>query len=390
MLALPLVALSALGASVGEVGLLTVFESVAYLLVGLPAGAWVDRLPRRAVLLIGDLGRAALLGSVPLAWMLDVLTLAQLYGVALGVGILSIFYGAAYQSYLPTLVRKEQLVEANARLEASNAVANWAGPGVGGLLVQWLSAPFAVVLDALSFVGSAVFISRIRTHEVRPPVSADRKLGREIREGLRFVVGHPVLRGITMSTSILSLFGSMSGSMVIVLLSSDLELPAGSIGLMFSVAGAAGLVGATLASKVAAWFGQGPGLVMAVVVSTLLGLVTPVVQEGWLVWCFVVSNSLGIACAVIYRIIQVSFRQRLCPPELRGRVNGTVRFLVWGMMPIGAAIGSGLGVYYSPRTALWVAAVGATTAALPLLLAGLARMRVLPSDPSDRPTVEIG
>ncbi|MHC6630699.1 MFS transporter [Streptomyces globosus] len=388
MLALPLVALNALEAGAGEVGLLTVFESLAYLLVGLPAGAWVDRLPRRAVLLAADLGRAALLGSVPAAWMLDVLTLAQLYGVALGVGILSIFHGAAYQSYVPTLVGKEQLVEANARLEASNAVANWAGPGAGGLLVQWLSAPFAVVLDALSFVASAAFIGRIRAREARTPVSTDRRLGREIREGLRFVVGHPVLRGITMSTAILSLFGSMSGSMVIVLLSTDVGLSAGSIGLVFGAAGAAGLAGAALAPKVTARLGQGPALVTAVAVSALLGLVTPTVREGWLVWCFAVSNSLGIACAVVYRIIQVSFRQRLCPPELRGRVNGTVRFLVWGMMPIGGAVGTGLGAACSPRTALWVAACGALTAVLPLLLAGLPRMRALPDDRNDRPAAD--
>src|SRR5687768_7608867 len=158
MLALPLIAVLALQATPFEIGLLAACESAAFLLVGLPAGAWVDRMRRRNVLIVGDLGRAAVLGSVPLAWWADVLTMPQLYLVGLITGVLTVFFDVAYQSYLPHLVGKEHLVEGNAKLEIVRAGSQVSGPTIAGYMIQLLSAPVAIVIDALSFLGSAVFV----------------------------------------------------------------------------------------------------------------------------------------------------------------------------------------------------------------------------------------
>src|SRR5215212_6430306 len=158
LIAMPLLAIKVLDATPFEVGLLSTFETLAFLLVGLPAGAWVDRLRRRNVLIVGDVGRAVLLGSLPVAWYFDVLTLVQLYAVALAAGVLTVFFDVAYQSYLPTLVGRDHLVEGNAKLEASRAVSAIAGPSIGGGLVQALTAPYALLVDAASYLWSAVWI----------------------------------------------------------------------------------------------------------------------------------------------------------------------------------------------------------------------------------------
>src|SRR5258706_927905 len=196
MLALPLVAVLALNASNFEVGVLAACETLAFLLVGLPAGAWVDRLRRRQVLIVGDLGRAVLLGSVPLAWWTGHLTMAQLFVVALLTGVCTVFFDVAYQSYLPHLVGRGNLVEGNAKLEVVRTSNQIAGPTVAGLLIQWLTAPFAVAVDAVSYLGSALVVTRIHKREEKPQRAPDARLGREIMEGLRFVLGNRMRRSI--------------------------------------------------------------------------------------------------------------------------------------------------------------------------------------------------
>ncbi|HSV67434.1 MAG TPA: MFS transporter [Mycobacteriales bacterium] len=249
VLALPLLAITTLHATPFEVGLLTTFEFLAFLLVGLPAGAWVDRMRRRQVMVAADLGRAVLLGSLPLAAWFGVLGLPQLYVVALGTGLLTVFFDVAYQSYLPHLVGRERLVEGNATLQASQSVSQVAGPTAGGLLVQALTAPYAVLVDAVSFLWSAGCVGLIRAREPRPERSPDRHLGREVAAGVRFVFGHRILRAISGCTATFNFFTSLSGAMLLVLLARDLGLSAGLIGLVFSVASVGGLVGALVASR---------------------------------------------------------------------------------------------------------------------------------------------
>ena len=390
LLALPLVAVLALHASNFEVGLLAACGMLAFLLVGLPAGAWVDRMRRRNVLIFGDIGRALVLGSVPLAWTLRVLSMPQLYLVALATGVLTVFFDVAYQSYLPHLVGREHLLEGNAKLEAVRAVSQIGGPAITGLLIQALTAPLAVVLDAASFAGSALFVRRIRRRETVPERKARAHLGNEVAEGLRFVFTNPLLRAIAMSIASYNLLSGVRTAMLIVLLARVLHLPAGMIGGFFSIASVGALVGALTARKIAARIGQGPAIWIPIAVTAPLQLLIPMAQRGWLLWVAAFAYLVIYFSLTVNNITQVSFRQGLTPERLLGRMNATMRFLVWGTAPLGALIGGVLGQLLGPRTALWAAAIGGLIPVLPLLLSPLRTMRELPmrADRAETPESE--
>ena len=378
-LALPLVAILVLHASTFEVGTLTAIQTAAFLIVGLPVGAWVERMRFRSVLIVNDLIRAGVLASVPLAHLAGVLTIAQLYAVALANGVCTVFFDVAYQSYLPTLVERAALVEGNAKLQASESVSQIAGPGAGGLLVQAITAPLAILADALSFIWSALWVASIRTRVPKPERRPDRHLGREIGEGLRFVLGSRLLRAIAGCTGSFNLFGAMSLAVFYVLLARDLRLPAGLIGLITSTSAVGGLIGSLIARRVADRFGQGPAIWMAAAFVGPCGFVTPFVQRNWTLWLLALAQ-VGIWCGnVVYNITQVSFRQGLCPPELLGRMNATMRFLVWGTLPLGGFLGGVLGAAIGVRPTLLVAASGCALAFLFVFCSPLRRMRELPT-----------
>jgi MFS family permease len=378
-LALPLVAILVVHATTFEVGLMTAFETAAFLVVGLPAGAWVERMRFRSVLIVNDLIRAAALASVPLASLLGVLTIGQLFAVALVTGVSTVFFDVAYQSYLPQLVGREQLVAGNARLQASEAVSQITAPSIGGLLIQALTAPYAVLADALSFLWSAGWVTAIQARPARPERKPDRHLGREIREGLRFVLGNPLLRAIAMCTGSSNLFSAISAAVIYVLLARELHLAPGIIGLISSGFALGGLAGALAATRFAARLGQGPAIWIAAAAAGPWGFVAPFVHRDWsLVLLAVADIGIGVG-VVMYNITQVSFRQGLCPPDLLGRMNATMRFLVWGTLPLGGVIGGALGTVIGVRATLLVAAVGGTLAFLPVFLSPLRRMRELPA-----------
>ena len=255
-IALPLVAVLVLNASPFETGLLIAAQTAAFLLIGLPAGVWVDRLPRRPILITSDLVRAALFASVPLAWWLDALTLPHLYVVALGSGLATVFFDVAYQSYLPSLVDRDQLVDGNSKLEIIHSGAEVGGRGVGGWLVQILGAPVAVLIDAVSFLGSALLLWRIDAVESIPDRAERRSLLKEIGEGLRFVLSHRILRMITASTAISNFAYGIVGAVELIFLTRIVGLSPGVIGMLFAVAGIGGLVGATLIRPLSRWIGS--------------------------------------------------------------------------------------------------------------------------------------
>lgn len=381
LIALPLLAIRVLDATPFEVGLVTTFETLAFLVVGLPAGAWVDRMRRRVVLIVGDVGRALLLCSLPLAWYLDMLTLPHVYAVALLTGVLTVFFDVAYQSYLPHLVGREHLVEGNAKLEASRAVAQIAGPSVGGALVQVLTAPYALLVDGLSYLWSAAWIGAISAREPKPEAVPGRNLVAEIREGLAFVLRHRLLRAITATTGTSNLFSAVLNVAFIVVLAdqAQLDLSAGTIGLVFSIGSIGALLGAVAASRIARWLGQGPTIWRSIAFAAPFTLVMPLVQRGWLLWVVAACSGVASFSTVVYNITQVSFRQGLCPERLLGRMNATIRFLVWGTLPLGAFLGGVLGSAVGLRATLWLGAVGMALAFLPAFLSPLRTMRELPT-----------
>jgi MFS family permease len=385
MLALPLVAVVTLDASPFQVGLLVTFEFVAFLLIGLPAGAWVDRMRRRNVLIAGDVGRALLLGSVPVAYWMGMLTIEQLYVVALFTGVFTVFFDVAYQSYLPHLVGTENLVEGNAKLEAVRGVNQIAGPTVAGFLIQAVTAPVAVAVDAVSFVGSALFVGLIRKREAKPERAPDAHLGREISEGLKFVLHNRLLRAIATCTGWSNFFSSILFAMVIVLLADELKLGAGAIGLVFSVAAVGGLAGAVAAPRLVRWLGQGPTIWLSIGVTAPFMLLVPLFQRGLLLWVGAAGFAISSFGGVVYNITQVSFRQRLTPERLLGRMNATMRFLVWGTLPLGSFLGGVLGEWVGVRQSLWIGAVGSCLSFVPLVLSPLRTMRELPTAPAPEP-----
>jgi len=378
-LALPLIAILILRASTFEVGLLVTCQLAAFLVVGLPAGAWVDRMRFRSVLIVNDLLRAAALASIPVAHWLGVLSIGQLYAVALLTGICTVFFDVAYQSYLPQLVQRQELVEANAKLQASESVAQIGGPSLGGALIQVLTAPYAILLDGLSFLWSAAWVHAIRARPPRPERAPDRNLRREIGEGLRFVLGNRLLRAIAMCTGLSNLFAAMASAVFYVLLARELRLSAGWIGLIESTSAIGGLVGSLLARRVADWLGQGPAIWVAALAMGPGGFVAPFVQRDWTLGLLALAQAVMWVAVVVYNITQVSFRQGLCPPALLGRMNATMRFLVWGAMPVGGVLGGLLGSAIGVRQTLFVVAVGSALTFLPVFLSPLRDLKELPS-----------
>ncbi|WP_330308760.1 MULTISPECIES: MFS transporter [unclassified Streptomyces] len=396
LVALPLVAIGPLNATPFEAGLLVVFEYLAFLLIGLPAGAWVDRVRRRRVMIAGSLCRAALLGSVPVAYGLGVMTLPQLYVVAFGVSVSTVFFDVAHQSHLPQLVDDAQLVNANVRLEATRSIAQVGGPGAGGALVGALSAPVAIVVDAVGFICSALLLSRIRRAEARPEVRPDASLRTEIGEGLRFVFGNPLLRALTLTGAISNMCGTIGASMLLVLLNGQLGLSPFLCGLVFTAEAAGGLLGSLLTVRLAGRIGQGPAMCAAVISSGVLWMLAlPMYQADWRFAVAVALQGLGWVCFMTFKINSVAFRQRLCPKPLLGRMTATNRFVVWGSMPIGALIGSTLGQNVGVRQAMWVGVLGELLAVLPVFFSPLRTMRELPDSPEEeqraqRPVVTRG
>jgi MFS family permease len=361
LLALPLLAIKTLDASTFAVGAMRAVEIAPFLLVGLQAGVVVDRRARRPVLIVGDVGRAIVLMSIPVAWWLGVLTLAQLFVVVFLTGVLTVFFDVAYQSYLPALVDRDQLADGNSKLQMSESGAAIAGPGLAGTLVQLVGAPAAVVADAVSFVLSAASVLFIRRAEppIDPTPTAERSTMRaEIGEGLRYVLGHPALRAIAGCTSTSNLFSSMLTAVLLVYVVRTLHWSAGLIGLFFMLGNVGFLTAAAFAGRV----GRSVRLGTAIWVSILVG------QIGFVIVAFaprryafpwlVAGMVLFAAGGTIYNISQVSYRQAITPNRMLGRTNATMRFVVWGTMPIGSIAGGVLGTVFGLRATMMIAAIG--------------------------------
>lgn len=377
-LALPLVAILIVHASTFEVGLLAACATVPFVLVGLPAGALVDRLPTRGVLVCADLIRFGALVSVPLAaWMHEV-TVEQLFGVALVTGGATVFFDVGYQSYLPELIERDELVDGNAKLQASESVAQIAGPGLGGVLILALTAPVAVLVDALTFLWSAAWLGRIRTPARRTAVRETRSLRREIGEGLRFVIGHQLLRAIAASTATSNLFHAMAMAVYYILLARTLHLSPAVIGLLAAIGSVGALLASLFAQRLRERLGAGRTIWLPILAGAVPPFVLPFVHRNWTLGLLAVSLVWYSACIVTYNIAQVSLRQTVCPPELLGRMNATMRFLVWGTLPVGSVLGGVLGTWIGLRPTLLVAAVGCSLAFLPTWCSPLRTMHELP------------
>lgn len=381
LLALPLTAVLVLGASPAEMGILSAVEFAPFLVLSLFVGVWVDRLPRRPVLIIADIGRVALLGSIPVTYSLGGLSIGYLYLVGVLTGIMTVFFDVAYQAYLPSLVEREQLVEGNGKLEVSRSVAQIAGPGVAGTLVQLITAPVAIAFDALSFLASAIFIGFIRkTEPVKVKSEKRANIWAEIGEGLGVVFGSKLLRSIAGSTGTSNLFGNVGQSVFTIYVIREQKIEPAILGLIYGVGSIGALLGALLAGSTARRFGVGPTLVVTQLVGGL-GLVIIPFASGSLILAIpllIVAQFITSLVSPIYNITQVSLRQAITPHRIQGRMNASMRFLVWGTIPIGSLIGGVLGELIGLRATLVVAAVGAMFSFLWVLLSPVRSLREQP------------
>ncbi|MFB7449765.1 MFS transporter [Streptomyces sp. NPDC056194] len=391
--AVPLVAVLALDAGPGQVGLLASLSTAAFLLIGLPAGAWVDRMRHRTVLITADLLRAALFAWIPVAWWFDVLTFDVLCAVVLLSGAATVLFDVASQSVLPRLVGPAALIPANSALVSLMAAGNVAGRGAGGALVQLLGAPLAVVCAAAGHLGSALRLLRMgrgdaRTTErtVHPaapePHAADGRgpgLRAQIAEGLRHVLGHAELRAIAVSGAVGNLGTVMVNTMLPVVFTRELGLSAGALGLFWAAGGVGLFLGARLARPLADRFGHGRGLVLAGLWLSPAGLLVPLMDRGVGLWAAVAGWVAFAVRTGTANVLGVSLRQRLTPADLLGRMNATFRFLLTGSMAVAAALAGAIGAHYSPRAALWAGGALICLSCLPTLLSPLRGRRDLPA-----------
>lgn len=345
-LALPLIAAVSLGATPFQAGLLAAIGWLPYLLFGLFAGVWVDRLRRRPVLIASDLGRAAIYSVIPISFVLGKQSIELLMVVALLAGTLSVFFDVANLSYLPTLVDRSLLVQANSRITSTSSAAQIVGPGIGGLLIRFFGAPFAVVVDALSFLVSATLLSRIDASEPPPaPAAPDRSLRSDIREGFRIVLESDTLRALAASAATVQLAGYAFLAIYVLYMTRDLGLSAGEVGLVLSTGGVGALLGALMADPLRRWIGQGPAIVLTMFLFGVTGLLIPlaVLAPKWALALVVASEFLQWMAIVAHEVCAVSLRQAIVPDRLAGRVNGTMRFLSLGLRPVGSLLGGILG-----------------------------------------------
>lgn len=385
-LALPLVAALAFEATAFQMGLLNASHSVPYLLVTLFAGVWIDRNRRRPILIGANLGRALLLGVIPVCYGLGVLRLEYLYIIIFLFGLLTVAFELAYTAYVPSLVDREGLVEANSKLQGSASVAEVSGPGLAGVLVSLLTAPVAIAFDAVSFLLSALLLSRIQKAEPAPLHRGGQgSLFREMGEGLRRVYANPYLRAIAGEAATFNLFSNMTWSIMLLYLTRELQLGPVVLGVVLGSASLGSLTGSLSAQWLGRRFGTGPAIVGSMIMACAAPLLVPLANGPHQIVLPIIAGSLfvggmGVTISVVH---VVSLRQAITPAHLMGRIAASYRFLSLGIAPIGAFLGGLLGSQMGLRPTLLMAALGTLTALGWVLFSPVPALRQLPTERSD-------
>ncbi len=386
-LAIPWLAGAGLHATPFEFSLLGVLGLLPFILFALPAGVWVDRLHRRPILIIGDAARAVLLAYVPLAWAVGILTIGQLLAIQFAVGIFTVFFDIAYQSYLPSLVARDALVEGNAKLQTTVSTAQVAGPGFAGVLIGVLSAPYAVAVDAISFAISTAFMIPIRAQETLPERAAGapkRKLLPELKEGLAYVTRHPHLKWIAACTGSSNFFGSISFAIGLLYIQRVLHVSSIWAGVVFAGFGIGSIVAALTTTRLQRALGVGRAIWAPAALFSVGGLAFPLAPRDLAVPVLVTGTLLLGYGGMAYNISQVSYRQAITPERLQGRMNASMRWIVWGTMPVGSLLGGAIATATTMRTTLWVGALGGLVGFLPVLLSSVRSIADMP-EPAPTP-----
>jgi MFS family permease len=379
--AVPLVALLVLGAGPFEMALIVVSASLAVLLVGLVAGAWVDRLRRRPLLIWADAIRAVLLFSIPAAWLANVLRIEYLYVVVFLEGSLGALFDAAYPAYVPSLIGVDRVLEGNSKLATSSSLAEIGGPGLAGGLVQLIGAPYAILVDAISFAVSAMSLGLIRrTEPARPARTSATPIRREIAEGLELVRRHPLLLPLTMRSIIAHVAGSFYGVLYTIYLIQDLQLSPLLLGIVVSAGGVGSLVGSFLASRVIGRLGFGPALIWTAIGASVIGVLTPLAGGPLPLAVLMVflPQLVGDGLQTIEGVAELSLIQGVVPDRILGRVNATLEVFSHGIAyPIGALAAAGVAGVIGVRGGIAIGWAGMAVSILFLVFSPLPRIRTI-------------
>jgi MFS family permease len=396
--ALPLAAILMLGAGPLEISALRGLELVAGLLVGLVVGAWVDRLRRRPIMVGADLGRAALLATIPVAAVAGVLALPQLLIVAFLTAILTTCFDVASRTYLPTIVSKPQLVTANSALTASASAAEFTGFGVSGFLIQLFTAPIAIAVDAASFVVSALALGSIRQPEPPVPAVVDREpVLREIRDGLRVVLGSPTLRAIAAAHGSTHLLWGIFGTVYLLFATRDLALGPAAIGIIAGVGGAGSFLGAAVAGRVIARLGIGQTMLLGMAGFTVGNALIPLAPSGAVLVgaAFLVAQQLiGDSAGTLYDVVETSLTQSIVAPRILGRVTASISTYTTLLSLVGTIVGGILAELLGLRAAMAIGILGGVAAFAFIWFSPIRTMRVIPAGfaiaptPEDAPLIE--
>jgi MFS family permease len=382
-LAIPVLAVTILHAAAWELGILNAAETAAFLLVGLPAGAWVDRWLKRRVMIAADLVRAVMIAAIPVLWFTGLLAMWQVYVIATVVGVATVFFDVSYQSYIPILVKSRQVGPANSALEATSQVSQIGGPAIAGVLLTFLKAPVLLLADAATFLFSAFALWRIRDHEMPASKENRQPLVREIAEGMRFVWHQKLIRSITGTTAASNLFSTLVYTLLPLYVLKTLDLGSAGLGIMFTFGAVGGLLGALATPWLARKIGGGNLIVASAFLGGVATALIPLAAglTGFAALVLLIGSQFLTSIAVlVYNISQVTMRQQLCPPRLLGRMNASIRFVVWGVMPIAALLAGLLGSTIGVVPTMWIATVGGILAGGFVLFSPLTGMRELPSE----------
>ena len=382
LIALPLAAVLVLDADAAEMGYLTAAELVPHLLFSLPAGAWLERVQRRRWLMIAsDLARAGLLASIPVAYALDALTFGQLYAVAFLTGTLAVVFDISYMTLYVAVTKREDYVDANSLLNGSRAFSYVAGPSLGGILVQLLSAPAALLADAFSFIGSALFLTRIRAKE--PPLEP--ALGgkwAQVKEGMSFIFRHSILRPSLISVAILNFFNFVFAALFILYATRELHVRSGTLGIVLGAGAFGGLLGAAVAGRLGRRIGIGPSYVLGMVLFPAPLLLVPLAggSKALVLAMLFTAEFLSAVGVMILDINAGAIITAFTPHRLRSRATGALRFVNYGVRPLGALAGGALGSAFGLRPTLWFAAAAGLLGVLWLIPSPIPRLLELPEE----------
>ena len=380
-IAFSLVAISTLHSSTFVVSALSAAAWLPWLLIGLPAGAWVDRMRRRPLMIGCDLAALLLFLSIPIAAWLGVLTIGQLLVVELLVGVATVFFQTAYGVFLPALLAKDDLPEGNAKLQGSASAVQVVGPGAGGLIAQLFGAVSGLLADAASFGVSLVCLLTIRTDE--PPRTAVRRaLRHEIAAGLRYVTADPYLRVLIVFGAVANLALTGYQAILVVFLVRVVGVGSGTVGLLLALTSLGGVLGALVAGRIARWVGTARAVILCELVGTPFGLLIPLTSKGFGLTFMIVGGMLVVAGVVASNIVQSGFRQTYVPAAMRGRVSTSSAFLAYGAIPIGALLGGTLGTAVGIRPTLWIMTALLAVSGLILLIGPARRRRDYPLEPA--------